>query len=859
VTVISDTEYQKLGNVTLIQTDQTLKGPSNQPLQVKGKFFGEFHYGLMRIKQSCYVVTGLAKPLLGRPAIEKLNLLARINNVQGVSITEKFSKLFTGLGKLPGCYTIKLSDGAKPYSVNVPRRVAVSLMEPVKRELDRMKNLGVIAPVDEPTEWCSGMVGITKSNGQVRICVDLTKLYKSVCRERYPLPAVEQILSQLSGATVFSKLDANSGFWQIPLSSESTRLTTFIIPFGRYCFHRLPFGITSAPEYFQRQMSEMLKDKQGVVCLMDDVLVYGATQQEHDERLEAVLETMSANGMTLNEAKCQFSQKKILFLGQEIDEHGIRPDPAKISAIWTMPRPTNLPELRRFLSMTNHLSKFVPNLADRTKALRDLLVKDREWVWGTPQQQAFEDLNHVLTSTPVLALFNPSSYTVVSADASSYGLGAVLLQKQSHGELNPVAYISRSMTLTEQRYAQIEKEALALTWACERFADYLLGLNFHINTDHKPLVPLFSTKNLEELPIRVQRYRLRMMRFNFTISHVPGKLLVIADTLSRAPVEAPSNNDRELAIQSQAFVNLVLQCLPASEQRIEQIKESQQKDRGLVQIMSYCQSQWPDKASLSSNIQPYYSVRAELSVENGLLMRGCRIVIPPELQREMLNKIHEGHLGITKCRARARQSVWWPGMSQELEKKVRDCYECCKYQRRRVDPMLPSSLPDLPWQKVGTDLFEWKNSKYLLIVDYYSRYIEISHLDHSTASAVITHTKSIFARHGIPEVVYSDNGPQFQAAAYTQFASTYQFKHVTSSPYFPQSNSEAERAVATIKSLLRKEGDPYLALLAYRSTPLEIGYSPSQLLMSRTLRSSVPVTREQRRPKVADPQLVRER
>jgi len=434
-------------------------------------------------------------------------------------------------------------------------------------------------------------------------------------------------------------------------------------------------------------MSEMLKDMQGVVCLMDDVLVYGATQQEHDERLEAVLETMSANGMTLNEAKCQFSQKKILFLGQEIDEHGIRPDPAKISAIRTMPRPTNLPELRRFLGMTNHLSKFVPNLADRTKALRDLLVKDKEWVWGTPQQQAFEDLNHVLTSTPMLALFNPSSYTVVSADASSYGLGAVLLQKQSHGELNPVAYISCSMTSTEQRYAQIEKEALALTWACERFADYLLGLNFHINTDHKPLVPLFSTKNLEELPIRVQRYRLRMMRFNFTISYVPGRLLVIADTLSRAPVETPSNNDHELAIQSQAFVNLVLQCLPASEQRIEQIKESQQKDRGFVQIMSYCQSQWPDKASLSSNIQPYYSVRAELSVENGLLMRGCRIVIPPELQREILNKIHEGHLGITKCRARARQSVWWPGMSQELEKKVRDCYECCKYQRRRVDPM----------------------------------------------------------------------------------------------------------------------------------------------------------------------------
>ena len=859
VTVISDILHKKLGNPLLTNTNISLHGPSNQSLQVQGKFLANIQYGEMFTKQPCYVVTGLARPLLGRPAIEKLNLLTRVNTIQESSPMKKYSKLFTGLGKLPGCYTIKLLDGAKPHSINVPRRVAVPLMGQVKNELERMTKLGVIARMDEPTEWCSGMVVVPKSNGQVRICVDLTKLNKSVCRERYPLPAVEQILSQLSGATVFTKLDANSGFWQIPLSPDSARLTTFMTPFGRYCFHRLPFGITSAPEFFQRQMSEMLRDKQGVVCLMDDVLVYGATQTEHDERLEAVLQTMQANGMTLNKDKCQFSQTRILFLGQEIDKHGIKPDPAKVIALQTMPPPTNLTDLRRFLGMTNHLSKFIPNLADRTKALRDLLIKDNEWLWEMPQQKAFEDVNRVLTSSPALALFNPVSHTIVSADASSYGLGAVLLQKQPQGELKPVAYISRSMTAAEQRYAQIEKESLALTWACERFSDYLLGLHFHINTDHKPLVPLFSTKNLEELPIRVQRFRLRMMRFNFSISHVPGKQLVIADTLSRAPAESPTDSDREFEIQSQAFVNVVLQSIPATEQRIQQIRESQQKDNVCVQVMRFCQSQWPDKALLPNNIQPYYSVRAELSVENGLLMRGCRLVIPLELRPKMLNKIHEGHLGITKCRARARQSIWWPGVSLALEQKVKNCYECCKYQSKTADPLLPSPLPELPWQKVGTDLFEWKKTTYLLIVDYYSRYIEISKLNHLTADAIVTHTKSIFARHGIPEVVYSDNGPQFQSSVYNQFASTYQFSHITSSPYFPQSNGEAERAVSTIKNLLKKEGDPYLALLAYRSTPLELGFSPSQLLMGRTLRSTIPTVREERKPRVPDLKLVRER
>ena len=276
---------------------------------------------------------------------------------------------------------------------------------------------------------------------------------------------------------------------------------------------------------------------------------------------------------------------------------------------------------------------------------------------GTAQQKSFEDVKQIVTYSPVLTLFNPKTYTVISANASSYGLGAVLLQRQPQGELKPVAYISRSLTATEQRYAQIEKESLAFSWACERFADYLIGLKFHINTDHKPLVPLFSTKNLEELPARVQRFRLRMMRFNFTISHVPGKQLAIADMLSRAPAEPPDVADYNLDLESQAFVNYIVESLPASEQQLQRIKQFQRQDQVCKQIIQFYQTTWPDKELLSQDIQLYYSMASEICVENGLLMRGCSIVIPSELQQEMFNKIHEGHLGITKCRARARQSI----------------------------------------------------------------------------------------------------------------------------------------------------------------------------------------------------------
>ena len=190
-----------------------------------------------------------------------------------------YPELFVGLGKLEGEYTIQLEKNAKPYSLSVPRRIAIPLIKAVKKELNHMEKLGVISCVRQPTKWCAGMMVVRKGNGNVCIYVDLTHLNKSVLKERHPLPTVEQSLAQLTGAQVFSTLDANSGFWQIPLDEESALLKTFITP----------FGITSAPEHIQRRMSEILADLNGVVCMIDDVLVYGETQEEHDRRLEKVL------------------------------------------------------------------------------------------------------------------------------------------------------------------------------------------------------------------------------------------------------------------------------------------------------------------------------------------------------------------------------------------------------------------------------------------------------------------------------------------------------------------------------------------------------------------------------------------
>ena len=363
------------------------------------------------------------------------------------------------------------------------------------------------------------MVIVPKPSGSVRICVDLKPLNKSVMREIHPLPKVDTNLAQLTGARLFSKLDTNSGFWQVPLSKESRLLTTFITPYGRFCFNKLPFGIASAPEHFQCHMNEILRDLLGVICHVDDILVSGRDKNEHDSRLHAVMKRLEAAGVTLNKEKCQFSCTKIVFLGHVIDANGISPDPHKTEAIQNMKSPRNVTELRRFMGMINQLNKFSPNIAHLSQPLRELLKATTMWLWTEQHEEALKKLKEEICSHRVLAHYDVHAKTKISADASACSLGAVLLQSQDGVTWQPVAFASRSLNETD---AQIEKEALALVYTCEKFSEYVLGKVILLETDHKPLVPLLGSKSLDTLPPRVLCFRIRLMRFQYSINHVSG-------------------------------------------------------------------------------------------------------------------------------------------------------------------------------------------------------------------------------------------------------------------------------------------------------------------------------------------------
>ena len=523
--------------------------------------------------------------LLSRDAALRLGLVKRLDNINDLAFGE--------VGRPVQCDPIKirLRDDATPYSISTARRIPLPLLPKVEQELQRMEENGVIERITEPTDWCAPMVPVMKKGGGVRICVDLKKLNRAVKRERYMLPTLEDVMHKLKGSTVFTKLDATSGLWQLPLDDATAKLTTLMTPFGRYFFRRLPFGISLAPEVFQRTVENVLGDIEGVECYMDDILVHADGMEEHDRRLDQALNRLAQTGLKLNREKCEFRKEEISFLGHIVSKDGVKPDPSKLDAIRQMQDPRDVPELRRWLGMVNYLGRFFPDLSTVLTPLNDLLHKDTPWTWDQQQATAVKKVKDLLSEAPTLAFYDATKQTIVSADASSYGLGGVLLQDHN-GQLKPVAYCSRTLTPAEKGYAQIEKECLAMVWACEKFERYLVGLGlFTALTDHRPLVALVNTKDLQETPLRCQRLLMRLMRYNVTAEYAPGKDMVVADALSRSPLNKESGNNLQQDVQD--HVNEITSSWPASDSKLSQIRKETQKDLNLKKAMEYTLVGWP--------------------------------------------------------------------------------------------------------------------------------------------------------------------------------------------------------------------------------------------------------------------------
>lgn len=839
----------------IIPSDKKLFGPGNTPLNCIGRIRCKITAKRETMEEYIYIVPNQKTPLLSRKACDYLKLIQVDEEQCHIGSVHIDGKLFTGLGRVGREYSIKLKEKAIPYAIHVPRPISFPLRSKADTALDRMVQDGVIAKVgpNEPTMWCAPMVVVPKANREeVRIVSDFAELNTYIQREIHPMSTVDASLAMLDGGKVFSKIDANSGFWQIPLSEDSSYLTTFLTHKGRFRYLRLPQGLSSSPEIFSAEMNRILDGCEGVVIHMDDLLVYGKDQKQHDERLQAVLDKIARAGMTLNKEKCKFSASSVEFLGHLIDQQGIHAGP-RLQGILDFPRPTDIHGIRSFLGMANQYAKFSSDLADITEPLRALLKGT--WLWSEAQESAFLKVKSIFQNAPVLATYDVNRETIVTTDASKVGIGATLTQIQNDGTRRLVSAASRSLTDTEQRYATIEKESLGVCWAMEKFAPYILGMkNVMIETDHQPLVTLFGNMFLDRLPPRIQGFKLRLQRFQYTMKHIKGAMNITADALSRYTSAEPELSDTERINEIEQYVSQTINP-NGSDSRLEKLRADQRQDETLSRVIRFTESEWPDYLSSEDTLlKPYSERKSLLTMNKGFLMLGTRLVIPLTQREQVLNDLHRGHLGITKCQSRARCSLWWPGMSKSIEQMVKDCAECRMHTNKQLEPLRPTETPDRPWQVLGTDLLHFKGQTYLLVIDYYSRYPELALMGNTDFSSkkVVTMLKSMFSRHGIPELVHSDNGPQYASREFADFSAQYGFQHVTSSPEYHRGNGAAEKGVQTVKRMLAKEHDPYLALLAYRSSPQFGLYSPAELLMGRKLRTTVVTHPDDLLPKQPD-------
>ena len=843
--------YKKLDSKPKIcETKVKLISYNGSDIPVKGKCIGRVCCGNKTVNLAFIVVDIEAFPILGLDAcVNKLHLIKKADLIQKSKKLDlpdglqQFENVFGEVGCLEGECHIVVDPDVTPV-VAAPRKVPFALRDPLKQELDRMEKLGVITKVDEPSDWVNPLVVVEKPNKSLRICLDPRQLNKAIKREHFEIPTTDEILGQMIGGSMFSKCDCSAGFWAVKLDDASARLCTFSTPFSRYRFERLPFGISCAPEMFHKRIAQLFEGIEGVLTYQDDLICWASTEEEHDRRLKAIMERAQEVGLKFNFNKCQFKMPELVFLGHSLSKEGIKANKEKVIAIDNMPTPTNKQELQRFLGLVTYFGKFIPNLSSITEVLRKLLEKNVAWHWYEVQQEAVNELKKCLMGKTVLKYFDPKKSVRLSVDASQSGLGAVILQEHEEGWA-PVAYASRALTSAERSYAQIEKETLAIVFGCERFSQYVYGQKaVKIDTDHKALEAIFE-KPLSSCPPRIQRFLLRLQRYDLRVKYTPGKYMFVPDALSRAYLETkikPEIDESDMC----CYVDMIVSNLPITESKCEEFKRVIEQDETMQCLKSAILCGWPSQKSCPSEIMPFWTYQEELTVVDGLIMRGERIVVPKVLRPEMLKRIHEGHMGIEKCKIRAREVLFWPGMSSQINDMVSRCSTCCEYRsKQQKEPMVLSPLPTMPWQRVASDLFKLENLDYLVVVDYYSRYPEIALLKDTTSSTVITHMKSIFARHGIPSELMSDNGPQYSSELFKLFAQEWEFRHTTSSPKFPQANGLAERTVQTVKNLIKKAikngKDPYMAILEYRNSPMGDGLeSPAKLLMGRRLNTKLP-------------------
>ena len=455
---------------------------------------------------------------------------------------QQFKEVFReelGMARTPSVQ-LKLKKNSQPKFVPA-RPVPFAIKDAVTQEIQRLESVGIVKKV-EFSRWATQVVPVPKRDGSFRICGDFkVTLNPALEIDQHPIPKPEDIFASLAGGELFTTLHLSQAYQQLLLDEESSELVTVNTHLGLYRYSRLPFGVASAPAIFQRTMDQLLNSLTGVRCYLDDIIITGKSTEEHLNHLSHVLEQLQDKGFRLRKDKCHFLQSSVEYLGHAIDTDGLHTTPTKQQAIAEARAPTNISELRSFLGLVNYYGHFLPNVSTMLHPLNRLLRKGAAWVWSKKCEEAFQAIKGMLSSDQVLAHYDPTLPLSLAADASAYGVGAVISQRYADGGERPIAYASRTLMPAEQKYAQVEKEALALVLGVKRFHQYLYGRQFTLITDHKPLTTILGPYHA--IPTlaaaRLQRWAITLSAYNYQIQFRSTKEHANADGLSRLPLNSP--------------------------------------------------------------------------------------------------------------------------------------------------------------------------------------------------------------------------------------------------------------------------------------------------------------------------------
>lgn len=867
--IMSKATFQsRIGNYRLLQTNRRFTSYTGHGIDCIGRVIVEVKVGSTTRKLNLYIVDGDFDSLFGREWISQfvgeidfVKLFSTPESVKEIKmasphlsasefrilqqvLTQYEDNFSDTAGKLD-CPPIKLhlKQDAKPVFAKA-REIPYALRDAYAAGIDEKIAAGFYKRVDF-SEWASTTHVVSKKDGRIRI----TGNYKPTVNPRiivdeHPIPKPEHIFNKMNGSKLFCHLDITDAYSHLQIEDELAHALTLNTPtHGLIRPTRAVYGAANIPAIWQRTMESVLQDIPNVCNFFDDILIYADNFDKLLSVLKTTLTRLLEKGVKLNRSKCVFAAPAVEFLGHKIDGDGIHKSDKHVEAVRDAPKPTSHEELQLFLGKATYYGSFIPDLSTRNRPLRDMLLK-KPFQWTNDGEHAYSDIKNALISPQVLMPYNPELPLLLATDASKIGLGAVLSHRMPDGRERPIAYASRTLSGTERKYSQIDKEALAIVWAVQKFFFYLYARHFTLFTDHKPLTQILDPyKSLPVLCIsRMANYADFLGNFDFNVVFKTTNANANADYCSRAIMdETVSLIEQEAEYDDfDSFVIRQINQLPTN---ADKIASETRKDERLGAIIRILES------GKSLRSYGYKSPEVNYRMAGNCLTFEHRVVVPDKLRPKILQDLHSAHLGIVKMKGIARSFVYWPGIDKDVESVAKSCVDCAKFAN---DP--PKfrehqwQYPKGPWERIHVDYAgPFLGSMLLIITDAYSKWIDVKITSTSTSAATINILDELFASYGVPTTVVSDNGTCFSSSEFKEFLTTVGVKyHKFTAPYHPSTNGQAERSVQTVKGALKSLGanrnnlrkQLNIFLRQYRIAPHSTtGKAPALLFLGRVFRT----------------------